>query len=109
MRVVFNLKIKLPASAATESPPQHPAEEPDEYSDAESSSSPASPPEESPPVVSNIAGYNLDQYKIIYVSDVQRRELAIRAQNEEETASDRSWHRVTRPQQFEDLLNSFVY
>ena len=57
----------------------HPVQKPDKYSDAESSSSPASSP-----VVSNIAGYNLAQYKIINVWDVQRSEQAIKAEKKRE-------------------------
>ena len=46
-------------------------------SDAESSLSPASPP-----VVSDIAGYNLVKDKITYVWDVQRHGQAIKAEKE---------------------------
>ena len=42
------------------------------------------------------------QDKIIYVWDVQRRWLAIKAEKEEETTSYRSCPRVARQQQFED-------
>ena len=68
VRVVFNLKTKLlpPGSLL------HIQEKPDKYSDAESSSSQALQP-----VVSNVAGYNLAQDKIIYIWDVQRRKWAI--------------------------------
>ena len=80
------------------------AEEPNEDSDAESSSLPASPP-----VVSNIAGYNLAQDKIIYVWDVQRlrRGRAINAEKERKKrlAIEAA---LVRQQQFEDLLNSLV-
>ena len=63
----------------TKSPPQQTAKEPNEDSDAEPSSLQALPP-----VVSNIAGYNLAQDKIIYGWDVQRlrRGLAIKAEKE---------------------------
>ena len=59
------------------SPPEQTAEEPNEDSDAESSSSPASPP-----VVSNIAGYNLVRAKITSVWDVQRRWRAMKTEKE---------------------------
>ena len=80
------------------------AEGPNEDSDAESSSLPASPP-----FVSNIAGYNLAQDKIIYVWDVQRlrRGRAINAEKERKKrlAIEAA---LVRQQQFEDLLNSLV-
>ena len=84
---------------ATKSPPQQTAKEPNKArdSDAESSSLQALQP-----VVSNIAGYNLAQDKIIYGWDVQklRRGLAIKAEKE------RKKQLASRQQQFEDLLNS---
>ena len=77
LRVVFNLKTKpIPASRRQ---PKSGVQEPNEDSDAESSSLPASPP-----VVSNIPGYNLAQEKVIYGWDVQRlrRGRAIKAEKE---------------------------
>ena len=66
-----------PTPSSRSTVPQPTAEEPNEGSDAESSSSPASPP-----IVSDIADYNLAQDKIIYVWYVQIRGRAIKAEKE---------------------------
>ena len=78
LRVVFNLKTKQTSLSRLHSRVGWAdSQRANKDSDAESSLSPASPP-----VVPNIACYNLAQDKIIYICDVQRRWLAIKAKQE---------------------------
>ena len=86
LRVVFNLKTKLPPLCCLLS--------------IQLKSQTSTLAQASPPNVSNIAGYNLAQDKIIYVWDVQRRERAIKAEKERK--------KMLAKEAAQDLLNSLV-